>query len=235
MSRKLTQQEFIDRAFKAHGDKYSYDKCRYTLSTNFVAVVCPAHGDFKIRAIALMRGKGCAKCSAHKGAVAHTTSTFNKKAIEVHGGLYNYSLVKYKNNKEKVEIICKEHGSFWQRPDMHLQGQGCGECWNHNRGWISETVVERSGNSGKDAYLYIVESEELGNKFYKFGICYKHNLHNRIYSLNKAYSFNLIHLLEDSIENCLEFERSVKESCQRYKPKHKFKGHSECFKVEGMI
>ena len=28
----------------------------------------------------------------------------------------------------KIEIICPAHGSFWQTPDSHLQGQGCPVC-----------------------------------------------------------------------------------------------------------
>jgi 5-methylcytosine-specific restriction endonuclease McrA len=46
----------------------------------------------------------------------------------VHGDLYDYSQVKYLNNKIKVTITCRLHGDFSQRPDNHLSGSGCPMC-----------------------------------------------------------------------------------------------------------
>ena len=37
---------------------------------------------------------------------------FIEGARKVHGNKYDYSRVQYKNNKEKIEIICPIHGSF---------------------------------------------------------------------------------------------------------------------------
>ena len=56
------------------------------------------------------------------------TEEFITKAIGIHGSIYDYSLVDYKNNKTKVNIICQDHGVFEQRPDNHLQGNGCPKC-----------------------------------------------------------------------------------------------------------
>tara|TARA_R110002073_G_scaffold144403_2_gene296502 strand:- start:5724 stop:6296 length:573 start_codon:yes stop_codon:yes gene_type:complete len=49
---------------------------------------------------------------------------FNK----VHGGKYDYSKIAYKNSSTKVEIVCKIHGSFTQKPSNHISGQGCPTC-----------------------------------------------------------------------------------------------------------
>lgn len=48
----------------------------------------------------------------------------------MNGDLYDYTKVNYKNNNTKVEIICKEHGSFLQSPKSHLRGDGCPKCSN---------------------------------------------------------------------------------------------------------
>lgn len=56
-----------------------------------------------------------------------------QKFQEVHCDTYDYSQVDYKTTKEKVEIICKEHGSFFQTPNDHLDGKGCPKCANHNQ------------------------------------------------------------------------------------------------------
>lgn len=56
------------------------------------------------------------------------TESFIIKARGVHGDKYDYSLVNFKNNKTKVEIVCKSHGSFEQSPSGHLRGYGCRKC-----------------------------------------------------------------------------------------------------------
>jgi hypothetical protein len=57
-----------------------------------------------------------------------TTEEFIHKAKAVHGDKYDYSKVKYINNRIKVLIICPIHGDFEQKPSNHLQGQGCPTC-----------------------------------------------------------------------------------------------------------
>jgi hypothetical protein len=57
-----------------------------------------------------------------------TTREFVEKARAVHGDKYDYSEVEYVNNTTKVKIICPEHGEFWQRPNGHLQQNGCPTC-----------------------------------------------------------------------------------------------------------
>lgn len=56
------------------------------------------------------------------------TKYWTNKAIQVHGKKYEYSNVKYVNTSVKVEIICKEHGSFYQVPSYHISGNGCPTC-----------------------------------------------------------------------------------------------------------
>ncbi len=57
-----------------------------------------------------------------------TPSLFIEKAKKVHGDLYDYSKITYVHSAEKVTIICKKHGPFVQRPQKHLNGQGCPHC-----------------------------------------------------------------------------------------------------------
>lgn len=53
---------------------------------------------------------------------------FIAKARKKHGRKYDYSKVNYLNNKTKVEIICKKHGSFFMTPNLHLAKSGCRVC-----------------------------------------------------------------------------------------------------------
>jgi len=60
--------------------------------------------------------------------IKSTTEEFIEKAKKIHGDKYDYSKVKYINNHIKVEIKCKEHGIFFQRPNGHLRGSECIKC-----------------------------------------------------------------------------------------------------------
>jgi hypothetical protein len=46
MSRRLTFNNFIERAKTVHGDKYDYSKVNYTNNSTKVCIVCPEHGEF---------------------------------------------------------------------------------------------------------------------------------------------------------------------------------------------
>lgn len=59
------------------------------------------------------------------------TEKFIEKASLIHDNKYDYSKVVYTKTEDKVEIICKEHGSFMQTPHNHLQGAGCPKCGRH--------------------------------------------------------------------------------------------------------
>ena len=66
-----------------------------------------------------------------------TREDFLKKAKEIHGNEYNYSLITKewwqknyeKIKKTKIPIICKKHGVFYQTVFSHLQTKaGCQKC-----------------------------------------------------------------------------------------------------------
>ena len=50
-----------------------------------------------------------------------------EKARAKHGAAYTYPSP-VRSDEGKIEIVCPEHGSFWQRPAKHLHGQGCPKC-----------------------------------------------------------------------------------------------------------
>jgi superfamily II DNA or RNA helicase len=126
MSKKLTTEEFIERAKQVHGDKYDYSKVEYKNSRTKVIIICPEHGEFLQTPGSHLKGQGCRKCSYKN--YKYTTKEFIRKAKEIHGDRYDYSKVKYKNIFTKVIIICSKHGEYEQTPNSHLNGQGCSKC-----------------------------------------------------------------------------------------------------------
>lgn len=57
-----------------------------------------------------------------------TQATAVEELVDTHGDLYDYSLVVYTATKDKIKIICKEHGVFEQRYTSHKRGSGCPHC-----------------------------------------------------------------------------------------------------------
>jgi predicted nucleic-acid-binding Zn-ribbon protein len=53
---------------------------------------------------------------------------FIEKSKLIHLDKYDYTNINYIDNLTKVEIICKEHGSFLQVPHTHKNGGGCPKC-----------------------------------------------------------------------------------------------------------
>lgn len=64
MSRKLTTEEFVQKAKEIHGDKYDYSKVDYKNYTTTVEIFCKVHGYFnQTPDIHLNQGSGCPKCN----------------------------------------------------------------------------------------------------------------------------------------------------------------------------
>lgn len=125
LSSRVHLEEYIKRAKEVHSDKYDYSKVEYRGRKGKVCIICPDHGEFFQSMINHSRGQGCPRCG---GSVSLTTEEFIKRARKIHGDKLDYSKVKYKNSKEKVCIICPDHGEFYQTPSVHLRVSGCPKC-----------------------------------------------------------------------------------------------------------
>ena len=72
-----------------------------------------------------------------------------------HGGKYDYSLITYiTSNKQRVPIICPQHGAFYQAMANHIcAGQGCPRCGNNYRKTTEEVMSEIRAVHG-DKFTY---------------------------------------------------------------------------------
>lgn len=122
---KYTTDGFISKGNLVHNKYYDYSNVVYLNSNKKVSIICPIHGLFLMSPANHLNGQKCPSCS---GVKKKTTDDFIIESIAVHGEKYDYSFVNYKNNRTKVEIICKEHGKFKQNPKDHLNGHGCKMC-----------------------------------------------------------------------------------------------------------
>ena len=156
--KKLTINEFTNKAKSIHGGKYDYSKVDYVNAKTKVCIICPKHGEFWQAPLHHLNGQDCPKCKSEKISIKILCSTgdFIKKAKKVHGNLYNYSKVEYKGCNEPVCIICPEHGEFWQTPRSHLQGNGCVLCG----------IERRKKNQTKTTSEFVSKAEKIhGGKY----------------------------------------------------------------------
>ena len=128
-NKKITTNEFIKNATDIHGSKYDYSLVDYKNNFTKVKIICQEHGIFEQKPINhTVQKQGCLRCS---GKNLKTTEEFISYAKNVHGDLYDYSLVDYSRSLKNVKIICKKHGIFEQRPDSHIcRNHGCPICKN---------------------------------------------------------------------------------------------------------
>jgi hypothetical protein len=115
---------FAEKAQKVHNDNYDYSKVNYINSLSKVIIICKKHGEFEQTPSHHLQGQGCPLC---RGSYSKNTE-FIKKAIILHGDVYEYSKVNYINSLSNVIIICKKHGEFEQTPTSHLSGHSCQKC-----------------------------------------------------------------------------------------------------------
>ena len=121
-----------------------------------------------------------------------TKEEFIKKAREIHGWKYDYSMVQFKSNKDKVAIICPEHGVFYKTIEKHLYAkQGCPECIGKKRYTNEEflrkietlpNIEELSfedvhyANNKTKIKIYCYHKDENGNEHGEFEISPGHFL-----------------------------------------------------------
>lgn len=141
--RKLSTEEFIERSNKIHNYKYDYSITNYVNSKTKVDILCKEHGVFTLTPADHLRGSprntngiigcGCPKCGEISRIKSRrkTQSQYIEQAKSIHGELYDYSNLVYVNSTTPLQIICKKHGVFLQRPEVHLNGLGCPKCSNN--------------------------------------------------------------------------------------------------------
>lgn len=164
--KKLTTNEFIEKAKKIHGDKYDYNKVDYINNRTKICIICKEHGEFWQTPNKHLLGQGCPECGNTMISLVKrsNSSEFIEKSRKIHGDKYDYSNVKYTNAKTKVCIICPIHGEFWQLPDDHLCGKECPICKSSKL----EKSVRKFLIENKIDYIHKKHFEWLGQQHLDF-------------------------------------------------------------------
>lgn len=160
MPKRLTKEEFIEKAIRVHEDRFDYSKVDYIDSKTKVTIICKEHGEFRQIPNSHLLGKnGCPECYkiALRQIKRKDKDTFISEANLVHENKYNYSMVEYVNSETNITIICPEHGEFQTTPNHHLHMKvGCPICGRLERIKAHMITKEEFINKG---------IAKFGNKF----------------------------------------------------------------------
>lgn len=171
MAKRLTKEEFVERAIAVHGDKYNYDSVEYKNSNHKVSILCGSHGYFQQSPDKHTMGRGCPKCANESRSALRTKKPdlFLIEANKKHGNKYQYQIDGYKNRSSTIKIKCLKHGWFYQKAANHLAGGWCTACGyesvsDKNSLSHREFVEKAELVHGKDKYLYIGAYRSTGEK-----------------------------------------------------------------------
>lgn len=142
LRRQTTFEDFLARARRKYGDKYTYFKNSFKYypetTRTFVKIKCPKHGIFTTRVDQHLSEKsyGCPKCSwkDSKKYMLVTRDRFILQSSKRNHYRYNYDdMIYVDQNTIAKNITCPVHGHFDQDPKIHIIGQGCRLC-NSSKG-----------------------------------------------------------------------------------------------------
>lgn len=229
-AKKLTTEQFIERARAVHGDTYTY-LSEYTGSRDLISITCPTHGVFNVRAYSHLEGSRCHKCDVEQRAKSNTLTNeqFLLKAKQKHGDKYTYPAT-YVHSNQSLEITCPRHGTFSQLPYVHLLGNGCRLCANeqitggYTEGWFNRDDSRRLLQG--TLYVLDVLSPE---PFFKVGIT--NNLKQRLPHYPKFLEYTVLSTVDMLLYDAFTLEQHILTQYEeyQYRPSFVFGGHTECF------
>lgn len=185
--KKLTKNDFINKAITVHGNKYDYSKLVYTNSRSKVTIICKEHGEFTQNANSHILGIGCKKCGILASSNCKTKIThsyFIEQSSIVHKNFYDYSKTHYVDLKTKVTITCRDHGDFKILPSAHLHNkQGCRKCGilknvenvqhNYSRNFVNKAVQMHGNRYNYSEVKYTTSKEKIKIECKKHGYFYQ--------------------------------------------------------------
>lgn len=123
------------------------------------------------------------------------TLKFIELAKQKHGNKYDYSMLEdfipTHDANDKIPIICKKHGVFYQNRHNHLAGRGCPKCQHENMFITTEEFIRRSNIVHNYKYDYS-KSAYVRNDIKIKIICPIHGfVKNSIESLRRGAGCNL--------------------------------------------
>lgn len=231
----LTTQDFLDRSRETHGDRYDYSLSHYVGKDSDVTIICREHGPFSQGAATHWSGANCRLCAYVEGGLTSRKSQEDviSEFKSAHGDKYDYSLVRYVLDNEKVSVICPDHGVFDVSPSNHKRGKGCPACAKENSHWYSPTMAKRKKSKLEKikSGVYLIRIDTFDGYFLKIGLSYNANSRAKDISNESGFETTVIDWIGMDQYRAILFENHLHKKYKQFKidiPKF-FQGYTECF------
>jgi hypothetical protein len=149
-------EEMRNKLLERNENKFTYPKLEEEYKNKYskITIICPTHGEFQTTYKIHANGSPCKKCS-NENKIRNYKEVI-KQFIEVHKDKYDYSKVKdtYTKMRNKVTIICRNHGEFEQSASDHLAGQNCRKCYFDDLKDSFDTFLEKALKVHGNTYDY---------------------------------------------------------------------------------
>ena len=154
---QMSNETFIRKANEIHQNKYDYSKTDLLNrdDNGKVIIICPIHGEFKMKPSSHLKGQNCPKCKGKNVSLEELI----QKANDIHNFKYDYSNVIFTKIHDKVKIICPIHGIFEQSLSKHIsKQQGCPKC----------SAIQRGKNRLMNKELFFQKANEIHHFKYDY-------------------------------------------------------------------
>ena len=156
-SRRLSNEDFINRVNNIHKHKYDYSLIKYKNASTKIPIICPIHGPFMQTPQSHLKGHGCPDCSRKSvsSKLSRSEKDFLEEANIIHSSKYLYPNLNSVKSRDYIEIICPEHGAFIQNVQNHLRGQGCPFCGGTAK-ITPELFLQKATKTHNNKYSYTI-------------------------------------------------------------------------------
>jgi very-short-patch-repair endonuclease/nitrite reductase/ring-hydroxylating ferredoxin subunit len=148
-----------------------------------ITVNCSIHNEEIFTSTISLLKNGKRRCPVCKDMVGMTTDKVKDKIIEVHGDIFDFSEMIYKNKRTKLRIICKKHKEVIGIDNKGIlysdiiSGDVCYKCSIENRSWKKDDFLKAIKDkkiNEDDNYDYSL-MDNFSRKGKKKIRCKKHN------------------------------------------------------------
>lgn len=182
--KKITKEEFIERAKSVHGDRYDYSLVEFINMGTKVKILCQKHNEFlqspnhhtKIK-------QGCPICAKEENIEKRKVSYDDlvRRTSERHGDKYSIKKQDFDTLRSKIFVECKYHGEFQTEGRFLFKGNPCKKCIDENLGkrmyktkTSKENFIQRCIETHGNKYDYSKSIYKGSNKKIEI-ICKVHN------------------------------------------------------------
>lgn len=144
MGRKVTLEQFIERAKAVHGDRYDYSKVELVGMHKKVIIICTEHGEFLQEPASHLSGCGCLKCAP---------SARRKTCLEKYG--FGNPLQVPEIFDKKCETMVNRYGVKYALQNSAIQEkckETCIERYGVDNPHKNKNVVEKTKDTCRKVY-----------------------------------------------------------------------------------